>query len=65
MIGHTSTNGSFCLNDQQSEVIDQERYNAAYARFDALMTAQLQELELRFRPFWTPQAKKREVFGRR
>ena len=60
-IGHTPTTGSSvesCLADRQSEAHDLERYAAAYARFDALMTAQLQELEFRFRGFWTPQAKK-------
>lgn len=34
-----------------------ERFAAAYVRFDALMTAQLLELEFRFRDYWTPQAK--------
>ena len=42
-----------------------ERFAAAYVRFDALMTAQLQELEFRFREYLTPQAKKRESLGRR
>ena len=42
-----------------------ERFAAAYVRFDALMTAQLQELEFRFRDYWTPQAKKQEMFRRR
>ena len=42
-----------------------ERFAAAYVRFDALMTAQLQELEFRFRDYWTPQAKKKESLGRR
>ncbi|MGI8977747.1 MAG: hypothetical protein ACR2FY_00835 [Pirellulaceae bacterium] len=35
-----------------------ERFAAAYVRFDTLMTAQLQELEFRFREYLTPQAKK-------
>jgi hypothetical protein len=39
-----------------------ERFAAAYVRFDALMTAQLQELEHRFRQYWTPQAKQ-EIVG--
>jgi hypothetical protein len=42
-----------------------ERFAAAYVRFDALMTAQLQELEFRFRDFWTPQVKRKEMLGRR
>ena len=42
-----------------------ERFAAAYVRFDALMTAQLQELEFRFREYLTPQAKKKEIVGRR
>ena len=41
-----------------------ERFAAAYIRFDALMTAQLQELEFRFRQYLTPGAKK-EKLGRR
>ncbi len=67
-IGHTPSTGNSseatCLVDQQS-ALHIERYALAYARFDALMTAQLQELEFRFRDFWTPQAKKRELLGRR
>ena len=42
-----------------------ERFAAAYVRFDALMTAQLQELEFRFLVDLTPLAKKRESLGRR
>jgi hypothetical protein len=42
-----------------------ERFAAAYVRFDALMTAQLQELEFRFREYLTPQAKMAEGVGRR
>ena len=38
-----------------------EHFAAAYVRFDALMTAQLQELEHRFRQYWTPQAKQQVV----
>ena len=67
-IGHTPTTGfsaESCLADRQSEAHDLERYAVAYARFDALMTAQLQELEFRFRDFWTPQAKKMAILGRR
>ena len=63
---HTPKYGSSpetCLIDKQAH--DLERYAAAYARFDALMTAQLLELEFRFRDFWSPQAKKRELLGRR
>ena len=42
-----------------------ERFAAAYVRFDALMTAQLQELEFRFREYLTPQAKKKASLNRR
>jgi len=42
-----------------------ERFAAAYVRFDALMTAQLQELEFRFKDYWTPRAKQMEFLGRR
>ena len=42
-----------------------ERFAAAYVRFDALMTAQLQELEFRFRDYWTPQAKQMAKLNRR
>jgi hypothetical protein len=43
---------------------DLEHFAAAYVRFDALMTAQLQELEHRFRQYLTPRAKL-EKLGRR
>ncbi len=39
------------------ELSELERFAAAYVRFDALMTAQFQELEHRFRQYWTPQTK--------
>jgi len=42
------------ITDASSEL---ERFAVAYARFDALMTAQLQELEHKFRDYWTPRAK--------
>lgn len=42
-----------------------ERFAAAYVRFDALMTSQLQELEHRFRQYLTPRAKQLEILGRR
>ena len=45
-------------------VSELERFAAAYVRFDALMTAQLQELEFRFREYWTPRAKQMEFLGR-
>ena len=48
----------------QFEAYDLERYAAAYAQFDAEMTAQFQELEFRFSQYLTPQAK-RENLGRR
>ncbi|MFN0017622.1 MAG: hypothetical protein ACKVP0_05130 [Pirellulaceae bacterium] len=67
-IGHTPKTGSSpetCLLDKHSEAHALERYALAYARFDALMTAQLLELEFRFRDFWSPQTKKRELLGRR
>ena len=48
-----------------TDLSELERFAAAYVRFDALMTAQLQELEFRFREYLTPQAKKRESLGRR
>ncbi len=48
----------------QSEAYHLERYAAAYAQFDAEMTVQFQELELRFSQYLTPMAK-RENLGRR
>ena len=48
----------------QEPINELERFAAAYVRFDTLMTAQLQELEFRFREYLTPKAKK-EKLGRR
>ena len=42
------------LDDRIREI---DRFAAAYARFDALMTAQLQELEHKFRDYAPPRAK--------
>jgi hypothetical protein len=66
-ISHVPTSGpsaKTCLVDIHSETFDLERYAAAYAQFDAQMTAQLQGLETQFRQYWTPQAKK-DYLGRR
>ena len=67
-IGQKPTTGSFAESsqaDRQSEVYRLERFAAAYVQFDAQMTTQLEELELDFQDFWTPQAKKMELLGRR
>ncbi len=67
-IGPIPTTGSSaetCLIDRRSEAFHLERYAVAYTQFDAQMTAQLRELELDYRDFWTPQAKKKELLGRR
>ena len=53
-----------CLNAPHDEAFGLDRETAAYAEFDAQMTAQLQELERRFSQFLTPKAK-RENLGRR
>ena len=52
-----------CLIAPQGESFHLDREGAAYIQFDAQMTAQLQELELRFSQYLTPQAK-RENLGR-
>lgn len=63
---NSSQNAPQVLVASEPETINElERFAAAYVRFDALMTAQLQELEFRFRDFWTPQAKRKEMLGRR
>ena len=53
-----------CLMAPHDESFHLDRDGAAYAQFDAEITAQLQELELRFSQYLTPQAK-RENLGRR
>ena len=37
-----------------------ERFAVAYAQFDADLTSQFQELEDRFRRYWTPRALQKE-----
>ena len=61
-----STQGEILLvAGEPGSVNELERFAAAYVRFDALMTAQLQELEFRFKDYWTPRAKQMEFLGRR
>ncbi len=48
----------------QDESFHLDRDTAAYTLFDAEMTAEFKELELRFSQYLTPQAK-RENLGRR
>jgi len=53
-----------CLIARHDESFHLDLEGAAYIQFDAQMTAQLQELEVRFSQYLTPQAK-RENLGRR
>ena len=53
-----------CLIAPRDESFHLDRDGAAYVQFDAAITAQFQELELRFSQYLTPQAK-RENLGRR
>ena len=51
------------LADSKREQLDErnreiDRFAAAYARFDALMTAQFQELEHKFRHYAPPRARR-------
>ena len=53
-----------CLIVTRDESFHLNRDTAAYTQFDAEMTAEFKELELRFSQYLTPQAK-RENLGRR
>jgi hypothetical protein len=66
-ITHQTTSRSSldpCLIAPHDETFGLDRETAAYAEFDAQMTAQFLELERRFSQYLTPKAQ-RENLGRR